>query len=209
MAARKAPLSIQPHIMFNRAGIRKLVAKHLSKGKMPDQRKTDFDDQLVVANGLLFIRLHEAITWNDLNEVTHTTKAALDKARATIGRFPTALPKVAEVRIPRKEAKVALGKGILSKLKKQAKLGGAVRELSRVKGPAGCDLIEMARAQLQEAGSDPALVGELAKKVLSDKCAPPTVLSRTMVLAETSKMGCYSFNMAAGPRKKFSGTCPA
>lgn len=177
---RIAPMSIQPHVLMGREGMRPLVAGLLNGQHpdgspiMPEQRTTPF--RMPDMNG-------DQTTW----QVTYPN-GKRSYARRVIRGVGL------HYDIGHKLLYIELVRPLFD------------AELKGVTEPAS---LAVQAFKKQTGQQFPLERLDLPKNVVLRGRLDGLIMSRVGVLAKTSKMGCYSMNQPAGPQRKWKGSCPA
>lgn len=180
-AKRKAPMSIQPHVLMGREGMLPLVALHLS-GKDSKGRPI-FPGARTKAFGAPDLERGKVEIW---------------QVRYPDGRLSG-------------QRQVIRGKGMHYDLRDGLLYIELLTPLfdsalKKVTEPASL-AVKRFKRKTQE--KFPLEKLDLPRRFALRGRLDGLVMSRTAVLALTSKMGCYSMNQPAGPQRKWGGSCPA
>jgi hypothetical protein len=186
-AKHEAAGSLQPHMLYARKEIRRLVMERLSGGVKPRSRTEKEPFSYDVVDGHLYVRLQQPI-------LRRETKAIIDPISASIKK----------IRSEWRESKGIKRTGL-----KRHEYPGEIALPSdlQVLWDEGMLPSEVRARELaaQSTDDDPEQYTEEGE----EKPSKAILFTKFPLLALTSKMGCYSFNMPAGPQTKFYGTCPA
>lgn len=202
-ASHEAAGTIQPHMLYARPEVRRLVFEKLfglgpdKNGKprvvAPENMTSSF--AYSVEYGQLYVKLAQPITRREASELINPISKAIREFRSGVEQRLAD-----EYRSAHPEAKK------VPKPSKFDMLPGSLEPQYFDKAGVQMPLAEI-RARRAEAAEKDNLSEEDIADINSGKAI---IASRFSVLTLTSKMGCYSFNLPAGPLTHgFNGTCPA
>lgn len=199
-----AAQSIQPHILYARPATRELVRNLLHSGVQSSQRTKPFN--LSMEDGQVYIDLDASMRMRDMASYQVPISASiLAQREALAGPIQQRLAQARETAKKAKgEAKLAARRQVETIM---GELSEAMRYLpSEIQTPTQAQLeAYIERAKSRDKGKSKAFesISETSKE-------KEFSVSRVGLLTQTSKMGCYSFNLPAGPMQHgFFGTCPA
>lgn len=180
--------SIQPHMLYSRKEIRQLVMQKLTNG-VPPQNVTDEEPfQYAVLEGQLYVKLKRPMLRDEVGDIVKPVSEALHKLRAEWKEKEGITRKY--VKREHMPSQIALPEHLEFHPKKVASTSEDEDEDVGVEG-----------SELEETA---AITGEKAPGL------GKLMFGKFPILALTSKMGCYSFNLPAGPAShQFYGTCQA
>ena len=188
-AGHHAAGSIQPHMLYARKEIRNLIMEKLTGG-LPAARVTDKEPfKYTVLDGQLYVNLKYPVLRREAKEIIDPVSEAIKKIRTEYREREGITRKTlkrseypAEVSMPT-ELEVLWKGGVLPS-EARAKRGEVV---------------------VDDGSEDE----ELAMTEEEEKKSKAVLFTKFPLLALTSKMGCFSFNLPAGPATHFYGTCTA
>lgn len=183
-AKHEAAGSLQPHMLYARKEIRALVMEKLSGGVQPRDRTDKEPFTYGVVDGQLYVQLQRPILGRETSAIVDPVSKAIKKIRTewkeSVGIKKKGMTRAeypSEVALPA-ELQVLWDEG---------------KPPSEMRRQMGSTEPVPTEDDLGEKSSEPEEKGILFGKF------PLLVL--------TSKMGCFSFNLPAGPATKFFGTC--
>jgi hypothetical protein len=204
-----AAQSIQPHILYARPRTRELVRALLSEGK---PRRKPF--QFSMLDGNVFVNLEAPLYLGDMTEYQTPISASIMAQRQALAKpLRKQLEKAREVL---KSAKGKEAKEIARRKKAviEAKLKAATKYLpTEVFDATPEQIAEYIRESTKRKDGSSAwktVFTREGKRKPEREAEDRSMVKRVSLLTLTSKMGCYSFNLPAGPISHgFQGTCPA
>lgn len=208
----EAAQTIQPHILYSRPRTRQLVTELLGGGVKPNERTQPFSFSMT--DGHMYVNLEGPLLSSDMAVFQTPVSASIYAQRRALME-----PLEAKLKAAREALKKApkAGKEAAKRARDEIQ-----RELDRARTYLPEKITEPTREQLvaymksaetkdkdkSKAFTRVFTPAGVPKKVDRDK--EKAMVKRVGLLTLTSKMGCYSFNMPAGPLAHgFGGTCPA
>lgn len=197
-AAHDAAGSLQPHMLYARKEISQLVNEKLLGGVNPQKVSEAEPFKYTMIEGQVYVVLQTPIYQQEVKAIIDPVSEAVKKVRTE-------------------------WKGSKGITRKELRRGEFPPEISM---PESLDILWKEGAPPSESRAGRVAEGEIfqepeeeipgdieiddgAPKKKGKKRKKKTLFSRFPLLALTSKMGCMSFNMPAGPETKFGGTCIA
>lgn len=181
-AKHTAELTVQPHMLYARKEVAKLVEEKLSDGLKPEQRTEPFE--YVIEDGQLYVKLSHPILQVEAKEIIDPISQAIRTVRQREAEKPGVSERQARKFLPG-ELEVLGPSPVSIRAARAGEMEGKTAE-------------EIEQEGIEEALSKGRV--DLGK----------ILFAKFPLLTLTSKMGCYSFNLPAGPiTHGFRGTCPA
>lgn len=202
-SSHEAAGTIQPHILYARPEVRRLVFEKLfglgpdknGKPRKVSSESMTADFSYAVEDGQLYVKLAQPITRREASEIINPVSKAIREFRAQ-EQERLAQEYLRDHPNAKRAPKPSKFEMLPTKLEPQyLDKDGAQRSLAEI------------RAGREAVAGQESLSDEEQADLNSGKAI---MAAKFSVLTLTSKMGCYSFNLPAGPvAHGFSGTCHA